>query len=255
MSGCGSRSRGPAHATPAPSGPDSPSGRAGTRSPTRPAPARNASSADGVGRLPTSSRSLVTRPVTPASLAHRVDSRQRRSSRVGRRSAMVRPAGEPFGRPLRVPGQEPRAKDVAMTHSTQAASTIDHGSRTGGGAVGALRAVQVTAVLAVLNLVVQYVTAGQILPRGGPAIGVHATGAIVLHVVTGLLALAAILYARAQRGPWWPPVVAVLVFVCTFVQAYFGDEGNLKVHVPGALVLTVGIVWLTAWSFTRAVRR
>jgi hypothetical protein len=142
-----------------------------------------------------------------------------------------------------------------MTHSTQAASTTDHGSRTAGGAVGLLRAVQVTAVLAVLNLVLQYVTAGQILPRGGPAISVHATGAVVLHVVTGVLALATILYARARRGPWWPPVVAVLVFVCTVVQAYFGDEGNLKAHVPGALVLTVGIVWLTAWSFTRAVRR
>jgi hypothetical protein len=142
-----------------------------------------------------------------------------------------------------------------MTHSTQAAGTIDQRPDAASSSTGLLRAVQMTAVLAVLNLVLQYVTAGQILPRGGPAIGVHATGAIVLHIVTGLLALAAILYARARRGPWWPPVVAVLVFVCTFVQAYFGDEGNLKVHVPGALVLTVGIVWLTAWSFTRAVRR
>jgi hypothetical protein len=142
-----------------------------------------------------------------------------------------------------------------MTHSTHTASTTDRGSRTTGGAAGLLRAVQVTAVLAVLNLVLQYVTAGQILPRGGPAIGAHATGAVVLHVVTGLLALAAILYARAERGPWWPPVVAVLVFVCSFVQAYAGDEGNLKLHVPGAMVLTVGIVWLTAWSFTRSVRR
>jgi hypothetical protein len=142
-----------------------------------------------------------------------------------------------------------------MTHSTQAASTIDQRLGAASSSTGLLRAVQVTTVLAVLNLVLQYVTAGQILPRGGPAVGVHAAGAIALHVVTGVLALAAILHARAERGPWWPPVVAVLVFVCTFVQAYFGDEGNLKVHVPGALVLTVGIVWLTAWSFTRAVRR
>ena len=142
-----------------------------------------------------------------------------------------------------------------MTHSTQAASATGHGSRTAGGGLSLLRAVQVTAVLALLNLVLQYVTAGQILPRGGPAFGVHATGAIVLHVVTGALALTAILYARAERGPWWPPVVAALVFVCSFVQAWFGDEGNLKAHVPGAMVLTVGIVWLTAWSFTRAVRR
>jgi uncharacterized membrane protein len=142
-----------------------------------------------------------------------------------------------------------------MTHSTQSPSTLDDRSRVAGSSGGLLRTVQVLAVLAVLNLVCQYVTAGQILPRGGPAVGLHATGAIVLHVVTGVLALAAILYTRAERGPWWPPVLAVVVFVLSFVQAYFGDEGNLKVHVPGALVLTVGIVWLAAWSFTRAVRR
>ncbi len=85
--------------------------------------------------------------------------------------------------------------------------------------------------------------------------GLHATGAVVLHVVTGLLALAAIAYGRAERGPWWPAVLAVVVFVLSFVQAYYGDHTNLKIHVPGAMVLTVGIVWITAWSFTRAVRR
>jgi predicted membrane protein len=83
---------------------------------------------------------------------------------------------------------------------------------------------------------------------------VHATGAIVLHVVTGLLTVAAVLYARADRGPWWPAAVAAVVFVLSFVQAYFGEHTNLAIHVPGALVLTVGIVWVTAWSFTR-VRR
>jgi len=141
-----------------------------------------------------------------------------------------------------------------MTHSTQAASTTDHGSRTAGGAAGILRAVQVTAVLSLLNLVCQYVTAGQLFPRGGP-VAIHATGAVVMHVVTGLLTVAAVLYARALRGPWWPAVLAAVVFVLSFVQAYYGEHTNLAVHVPGAMVLTVGIVWLTAWSFTRAVRR
>jgi O-antigen/teichoic acid export membrane protein len=140
-----------------------------------------------------------------------------------------------------------------MTHSTQTAGTTDRGSRTAGAVPVALRAVQVLAVLSVLNLVCQYVTAGQLFPRGGP-LGVHATGAIVLHVVTGLLTVAAVLYARADRGPWWPAAVAAVVFVLSFVQAYFGEHTNLAIHVPGALVLTVGIVWVTAWSFTR-VRR
>ncbi len=142
-----------------------------------------------------------------------------------------------------------------MTRSTGTASTIDHPAPSAGSAPLVLRAVQVLAVLSVLNLVCQYVTAGQILPRGGPLVGLHATGAIVLHVVTGLLALAAIAYGRVQRGPWWPAVLAVVVFVLSFVQAYYGEHTNLKIHVPGALVLTVGIVWITAWSFTRVVRR
>jgi hypothetical protein len=30
-----------------------------------------------------------------------------------------------------------------------------------------------------------------------------------------------------------------------------GDAGNLSAHVPGALVLTVGTVWVTAWAFQR----
>jgi hypothetical protein len=138
-----------------------------------------------------------------------------------------------------------------MTHSTQTAGTTDPRPRAGGTASGLLRAVQVLAVLSVLNLICQFVTAGQLLPRGGrAALGLHSTGAVVLHVVTGLLAVALILYARSERGPWWPAVLAVVVFVLSFVQAYFGDHGVLAVHVPGALVLTVGIVWLTAWSFT-----
>ena len=138
-----------------------------------------------------------------------------------------------------------------MTHSTTSASP-HVGTATG----TALRAVQVLAVLSLLNLVCQYVTAGQLLPRPGhTALGIHATGAVVLHVVTALLTIAALFYGRVHRGPWWPAVLAAVVFVLSIVQAYFGDHGVLAVHVPGALVLTVGIVWLTAWSFTRTVGR
>jgi hypothetical protein len=142
-----------------------------------------------------------------------------------------------------------------MTHSTQAATTTGRGSRTAGAVPTTLRAVQVLAVLALLNLVCQYVTAGQLLPRAGhTALGIHATGAVVMHVVTGLLTVALVLHARSHRGPWWPAVVAAVVFVLSFVQAWAGDHGDLALHVPGALVLTVGLVWLLAWSLTRGVR-
>lgn len=113
-------------------------------------------------------------------------------------------------------------------------------------------ALRVTTVIAVLNLAWQFVTAGEILPNGGPLLAAHAVGAIVLHVTTGLAALAAIAHWRLARGPLWPSVLAVVVFVLSFVQAYVGDYGPLAVHVPGAIVLTVGAVWLTAWAWMKA---
>jgi hypothetical protein len=138
-----------------------------------------------------------------------------------------------------------------MTHTRE---TVSPRTAAGTRGRGLLRAVQASAALSVLSIAWQFVTAGQILPRGGPA-ELHTNGAIVLHVMTGLMAIATILYARSRRGPWWPAVLAVIVFVLTFVQAWFGGYTTLAIHVPGALVCTIGTVWLAAWAFTHAGRR
>jgi hypothetical protein len=117
-----------------------------------------------------------------------------------------------------------------------------------------LRALRVTSVLAVLSVAFQFVTAGQLFPRGGPE-EVHAGGAIVLHVLTGLSAIAAVLLWRRGGPPARTAVLAVVVFVLTFVQAATGGRDTLWIHVPGAMVVTVGTVWLAVWSFTPAARR
>jgi uncharacterized membrane protein len=114
---------------------------------------------------------------------------------------------------------------------------------------GTIRAVQAGAALSVVVLLVQFVTAGQMLADHGARDG-HAAGAIALHVVGLLLVVATALHARAG-GARWPVVVSAAVFVAGFVQAAVGDAGNMGAHVPGALVLTVGTVWVTAWAFTR----
>ena len=113
-----------------------------------------------------------------------------------------------------------------------------------------LRAFQVTALLSVLNVAFQFVTAGGLFPNGGPE-ELHAAGAIVLHVLTGLAAIAAFLHYRASRGPVWPTVLAAVVFVFSFIQAADGGRQTLYVHIPGAMILTVGAVWVLAWTFTR----
>jgi predicted anti-sigma-YlaC factor YlaD len=113
--------------------------------------------------------------------------------------------------------------------------------------VPTLRPVQAAAVLSVLVLLWQFLSAGRILV-GEDAVGGHGAGAIALHVTTGLLLAATVLLGRRTRV-WWPAALAAAVFVLTFVQAALGSSGSITTHVPLALVVTVGVVWLAAWSF------
>jgi hypothetical protein len=108
-----------------------------------------------------------------------------------------------------------------------------------------IRAVQAGAVLSALTLLWQFVTAGRMI-SGDQA--PHGGGAIALHVATFLLLAATLLHARAG-GARWPVAVSAAVFVAGFLQAALGSAGNMGAHVPGALVLTVGTVWVTAWAF------
>jgi hypothetical protein len=120
-----------------------------------------------------------------------------------------------------------------------------------------LRAVQVLAVLTVVELLWQFATAGQMVgpdhSRGAHEL--HSAGAVVLHVLTGLLTIGVIVLWRGRGIPVWPVVLAAVVFVLTFVQAYLGDDETLYLHVPGALILSVGAVWLAVWSFLPAAGR
>lgn len=116
--------------------------------------------------------------------------------------------------------------------------------------VSTLRPVQAAAVLSVLVLFWQFLSAGRMLV-GEDAVGGHGAGAIALHVTTGLLLVATVLHGRRTRV-WWPAGLAGAVFVLTFVQAWLGSHDGIAVHVPLALVITGGTVWLTAWSFRAA---
>jgi hypothetical protein len=118
--------------------------------------------------------------------------------------------------------------------------------RTGAGARTAL---QVTAVLCTLEILFQGATAGQIFSGSQVAVSVHGAGAISFHVLSALMLIAAAMLWWATRGSIWPTVISVLVFLLGLVQAYLGDRGVLSVHVPLALALTLGTVWVLTWSF------
>ena len=122
-------------------------------------------------------------------------------------------------------------------------------------ASGVLRALQVSAALTVLCILCQGVTAGQLAAQNEAALSLHGAGAIVLHVLSALTTGAAFLYWRAARGPLWPTVLSAVVFVVSFLQAYLGSHGPISVHVPLALILLVGAVWVLVWSFGPVARR
>lgn len=103
---------------------------------------------------------------------------------------------------------------------------------------------KVTAVLAVLVVLWQFITAGQLFDKDGGPQEAHAAGAIVLHVVSGLAAIAAVLLWRRGAVPAWLAGLAVVVFGFGFLQAALGGYDSLYVHIPGAMILTAGTVWL-----------
>ena len=108
-----------------------------------------------------------------------------------------------------------------------------------------LPALRIFAALAVVAVLWQFVTAGQLLPRGseGAETG-HAAGAIVLHVVSGLAAVAAVVLWRQGVVSLGLAALAVVVFAFGFLQAALGGYDSLYVHIPGAMLLTAGVVWL-----------
>jgi hypothetical protein len=136
-------------------------------------------------------------------------------------------------------GSSGEMKGVLMSQSETA-------RRTGSGVRAAL---QVTAALSTLEILFQGASAGQILSGSAAAEGVHGSGAIAFHVLSALMLISAAMLWRATRGSIWPTAISALVFLIGLLQAYLGDIGVLSVHVPLALALTLGTVWVLTWSF------
>ncbi|MGY1820687.1 hypothetical protein [Geodermatophilus sp. SYSU D00079] len=122
--------------------------------------------------------------------------------------------------------------------------TREHAAPT---ATSTLRPVQAAAVLSVLVLLWQFFSAGRMM-AGTDALDGHGAGAIALHVSTGLLLAATALHGR-RTTQWWPAVLTGVTFLLTFLQAWLGSHGQIAAHVPVALVVSIGIVWVTAWAF------
>ena len=119
------------------------------------------------------------------------------------------------------------------------------------GSDSTLQLLRIASLGSVVALLWQFVTAGQLLSQNN-LLTLHAIGAGALHVTTGVTLVAAFLHWRRTRADQPVLVWAAVVFVLTFVQAALGSAGNMAAHVPGALIIAVGVVWLAVWSLRAA---
>ncbi len=115
---------------------------------------------------------------------------------------------------------------------------------------GLVRALQIAAVLTVLSVASQFITAGQLLTDGG-AENLHKGGAVALHVLSGITAVVAVLLWRRSEVPAALAGLAVVVFLLTFAQAAAGGKDTLWIHIPGAMLVTTGVVSVAAWVLAR----
>lgn len=104
------------------------------------------------------------------------------------------------------------------------------------------------ALLTLANIAVLFVSAGVVVERAS-WLGVHGFSGIVIHVFSGLLAVALGVRTWLTRTGVIPAVLAGLLFVLTFPQAAAGSYATMTLHISGSLVLTLLAAWLTAWTF------
>ncbi|PZG45426.1 hypothetical protein C1I98_15585 [Spongiactinospora gelatinilytica] len=112
-------------------------------------------------------------------------------------------------------------------------------TRTAGRAGAVLTSLRVAVALHGLSILVQAVTAGQMI-GGADMRGLHGTGAAAVHVLGLVQLVLAVVYWRAGRGPGWPAAASLVLFLLGFGQSMTGGMGAAATHVPLGL-LTFGV--------------
>lgn len=116
-------------------------------------------------------------------------------------------------------------------------------------ASGYLTAFKAVALLNMVAVLVQAVTAGQLM--SGAAGGPHGAGAGAVHLLGLVQLVVAVLLWRPGRGAGWPALVSLAVLLLGFVQSMLGGSGAVAAHVPLGMALFGLSVWLVVWSWRR----
>lgn len=110
-------------------------------------------------------------------------------------------------------------------------------------------AFKVVAALNMLAVLLQAVSAGQLMSGGGA--GLHGMGAGAVHVLGVVLLVVAVLMWRPGRGAGWPALVSLAVLLLGFLQSMLGGSGAVAAHVPLGMTIFGISVWLVVWAWRR----
>lgn len=107
---------------------------------------------------------------------------------------------------------------------------------------------KIFAAVNVVAVLVQAVTAGQLL--GGAGSATHGMGAGAVHAAALILLIIGVLMWRPGRGPGWPALASLAILLLGFAQSATGGSGAVTLHVPLGMAIMGLSVWLAAWAFT-----
>jgi hypothetical protein len=90
--------------------------------------------------------------------------------------------------------------------------------------------------------------AGAYLSGQFDAIGLHGTNGSLMSAWCLLQFVVAVLFWRPGRGPGWPALATVAVFLAEGAQTGTGYAGQLGIHVPLGVAIVGGTVAMFIWS-------
>ncbi|GGR10852.1 hypothetical protein [Streptomyces netropsis] len=113
-----------------------------------------------------------------------------------------------------------------------------------------LRLLRASAVLVLLDTLVQAALAGLFVTGDLDLLAWHAANAAALGALTVVQTAAAVLVWRLLRGPGWPAAASALLVVLVSVQQGLGEARVLAGHMPLGMAVFGCATALTCWAHT-----
>ncbi|WP_030410717.1 hypothetical protein [Streptomyces sp. NRRL S-1448] len=117
-----------------------------------------------------------------------------------------------------------------------------------------MRLLRGTAMLVLLDTLVQAALAGLFVTGDLDLLAWHAANAGVLSALTVIQTVLAVVVWRRLRGPGWPAATSAALVALVSVQQWLGEARVLAGHIPLGMAVFGCATVLTYWAFTGRIQ-